>query len=85
MVRLAEIKKNNIGLLHYEGPHNKPWKGSACRHYYRWWIVAIETDAKNIIYMLKVFPNHLRLIVKKVLHKIEIVVGIRKKNEFYFK
>lgn len=83
MVRLSEIKRNNICLLHYEGPHNKPWKGSACRHYYRWWSMAIRNDAKSIINMLKVLPNHVRLVIKKTIHKIEIIIGIRKMNEFY--
>lgn len=74
-----EINEQNISVLHYEGPHQKPWKGCACRHYMLWWKYARTIKEYRPLFW-KIMPTYIKNYIKKIFVKIRLILGINKKK-----
>lgn len=71
-IRKWNIEKEKIGLIHYEGPHLKPWKGSATRHYMLWWKYARTTKEYKPLFW-KTMPIYIRNLILKTFAKTRIL------------
>ena len=78
-VHANEIEKENISILHYQGFHQKPWKGCACRHYMIWWKYARTIKEYRSLYW-KIMPTYIKNYIKKIFVKIGLILGIKKKK-----
>lgn len=79
-IRKRQISKEKIGLIHYEGPHLKPWKGSATRHYMLWWKYAWSIKEYRRQFWI-IFPTYTKNLVNKIFAKIGLILGIKKINK----
>lgn len=73
-IHRKDIKREKIGLLHYEGPHLKPWKGCATRHYMLWWKYARTIKEYRPLFW-KTLPIYSKNFIKKIFAKISILLG----------
>lgn len=78
-VHANEIKQENISILHYQGFHQKPWKGCACRHYMLWWKYARTIKEYRPLFW-KIMPTYIKNYIKKIFVKIGLILGIKKKK-----
>lgn len=78
-VHSNQIIKEGISVLHYQGFHQKPWKGCACRHYMLWWKYARTIKEYRSLFW-KVMPTYIKNYIKKIFVKIGLILGIKKKN-----
>ena len=78
-VHANELKSENIGVIHYDGFHQKPWKGCACRHYMLWWKYARTIKEYRPLFW-KIMPTYVKNYVKKIFVKIGLILGIKKKK-----
>lgn len=79
-IHTNEIEKDDIAVLHYQGYHQKPWKGKACRHYHLWWKYARTIKEYRKEYW-KILPIYIRNFIKKIFVKIGLILGIKKKHK----
>lgn len=74
-----QIESEHISILHYEGFHQKPWKGCACRHYMLWWKYARTIKEYRPLFW-KIMPIYIKNYIKKIFVKIGLILGIKKKK-----
>lgn len=78
-VHSNELKEQEIAVIHYDGFHQKPWKGCACRHYFVWWKYAWTIKEYRKLFF-KVLPTYAINFLKKIFVKIGLILGIKKKK-----
>jgi len=71
-VHSNELVSEDIGILHYQGFHQKPWKGCACRHYMLWWKYACTINEYKPLYY-KIMPKYIINYIKKIFVKIYLI------------
>ena len=76
-VHSNQISKESISILHYQGFHQKPWKGCACRHYMLWWKYARTIKEYKPLFW-KIMPTYIKNFIKKIFVKIALIFGIKK-------
>lgn len=79
-VHANELKSQQIGVIHYDGFHQKPWKGCACRHYMLWWKYARTIKEYRPLFW-KIMPTYIKNYIKKIFVKIGLILGIKKKKK----
>lgn len=72
-IRKKNIKREKIGLIHYEGPHLKPWKGLATRHYMLWWKYARTIDEYRELFWITL-PIYIKNLIIKAFAKMRLLV-----------